>query len=83
MSPANELHALALTLAYDFACSVIESNCVPVSDQAEEPGWFELPVEPLAEIDDCVRLLEMRGLLERHATRPDWVRIADESEAER
>jgi hypothetical protein len=65
--------------------SVIESNCVPVSDEAEEPGWFELPVEPVAEITDCVRFLEMRGLIEiRVASRKrTWVRVSDESEAER
>jgi len=86
VSPSAELVALALTLAYDHACSVIESNCVPVSEEAEEPGWFELPAEPVAEITDAVRLLEMRGLIEmrvvrRLGSKHAWVRCSDESEA--
>ena len=89
MSNNAELQALALTLAYEFALPVIESNCPHRVDSGDELEWqwFELPQQGNEDVDsainDCARFLDMRELLERHSEHKDWVRVHDESEAAR
>lgn len=76
----DELDKLAHSLAFDFAVSVLDGDGVTMRDDDGE-AW-EM-VEPEGEVDlfDCLRYLEARGLLERHAEHSNWVRVRDESEA--
>jgi hypothetical protein len=82
-----ELNALAHTLAYDMASSLIGGECLIINDKGELFG-FDLDSanndpETNREIAECVRYLEACGLIERHADNPNWIALRDESEATR
>jgi hypothetical protein len=95
----DELDQLAHSIAYVSACSLIEGCSVNVTADAngltaeqvvDEPGeWWDLPLEEdrilvgADELEDAVLYLEARGLLTRYPTNPNWVSLADESEAMR
>ena len=76
----EELDKLAHSMAFEFAESVLDGEGTPMRDDDDERWWM---VDPEGEVDlfDCLRYLEARGLLERHAEHGDWVRVRDESEA--
>jgi hypothetical protein len=79
-----DLNRLGHSLAFEHATSVIDSNCVEVSDQVPEytPHWFE--IVPDSEITkDAVLYLKARGLLERHPKNQNWITMFSESEASR
>jgi hypothetical protein len=82
----EELNQLGHGIAYDAACSLIESNCLSAPCGIAE-GWFdvrEAAVNVLArgEVAEAVVYLDMRGLIERHPDNPDWVALRDETEAD-
>lgn len=79
----DSLDALGHKIAYDAACTAIESNCCSV-DAAR--NWFDVgevvvEADALDWVNESVRYLEMRGLIERHADSSNWVSMRDESEA--
>jgi hypothetical protein len=76
----DELDKLAHSLAFDFAVSVIDGESTSMVDVQGEL-WDMVDVEGEVDLFDCLRYLEARGLLERHAEHSDWVRVRDESEA--
>lgn len=71
-----ELAATAASIAYESCCSVIDVWCLDVSEEAGAEGWFQLPSD-IAIVEDDIRYLEARGLLERHETREDWISVRD------
>lgn len=71
----DELTTLERRLAEREASTSIESYCLPAGD-----GWFDTAKhdEDCAEdVDEAVRYLEWRGLLERNEGEPHIVRIKD------
>jgi hypothetical protein len=69
-----------------------DANGLTPEQVGDEPGeWWDLPLEEhqelfaddMDELADAVRYLEARGLLTRYPTNPNWVSLADESEAMR
>lgn len=79
MATKEEIDQLGHSLAYESAASAIECHSLTYRVEGEEP-WCDVGRE-LHLIEDDVRYLEMRGLLERHPDHPEWVRVHDESEA--
>jgi hypothetical protein len=78
----SELRKLERGLAYDAACSTIDSNCEPAG--VEHGDWFD--IDDVAEfsgdfVGEAVKYLELRGLIARHPDHPNWVSMLDESEA--
>lgn len=80
VTSVSELNALAHTLAYEFAVSVIDGDSVTMWDGDDE-RWSQVDAEGEVDLFDCLRYLDARGLVERHLDHPDWVRVRDESEA--
>ena len=82
---AEEINLLERGMAYDHAASTIDSNCTPAladEDSDEFADWFDLRDANAQEaVDEAVRYLESRGLLEHHASDSNIVCIRDESEA--
>jgi hypothetical protein len=76
----DELHALAYSLAYEMAESIIRSESLTFYDENDEK-WFEVEPEAEVELVDAMRYLELRGLLERRPENPNHLQVRDESEA--
>jgi hypothetical protein len=81
----EELDKLAHGIAYDASTTAIECNCLMVpEEQAGQRDWFDVgDPDALAKpfVEECVRYLEMRGLIVRHPSNSMWVQLQDESEA--
>ena len=80
-----ELRKLEQGFAYDHASVLIDSSCGEISD-AHDGSWID-PSEPdemaAHDVQECVKYLDLRGLIERHPTDPRRILIRDESEAAR
>jgi hypothetical protein len=84
----EELDKLAHGIAYDAACSVIESNCLHVDgcDISQGLDWFDtdpdsVDLDAEDHVAESVKYLEARGLIVRHKDNANWVQLQDESEA--
>ncbi len=83
--------ALERGLAYDNASSTIDCNCTPINLGGEddvEVIWYDTTEDQQNTdyygcITDALKYLEARGLIQRHATRPELVQVLEESEAMR
>jgi hypothetical protein len=76
----RELVTLMADFADEAATMQLCSMCFSV--QGEDPRWRDTsipryPAEHTLQIERCVRYLELRGLLERHPERSEWVCIRD------
>ena len=90
-------HSMAYTSACSLieGCSInvtADANGLTPEQVGDEPGeWWEIPqadheemfADEEKELADAVSYLEARGLLTRYPTNPNWISIADESEAMR
>ncbi len=75
-----EMLRLERSLAYENACSIIDSESLYVGG---EERWLEVEVEGEVDLYDAVRYLDLRGLIERHPENSSWIKIREESEAAR
>ncbi|QHN04392.1 hypothetical protein FTO74_14245 [Granulicella sp. WH15] len=74
---------LEKTIAYESACSLIESSCFQGKAEIGDPNeWFDLDTfdSEIGSIDDEVEYLELRGLLNHHPENPKWISFRDEGE---
>ena len=88
-----EMDSLSRTLAYEWAIGVIFDGCVSVPKdetcaEAEVGTWWKFdPAHYLEHGGDdflkAIAYINARGLIERHATQPNWFAVRDESEATR
>ena len=76
----SEVDILAHSLAYEEACTAIECNCMP-GDSLEQFDISKMDDLAADHIADCVRYLDMLGLLERDPDNPNLVMFRNESEA--
>lgn len=81
--PVASLRDLERSLAYTFACSVVEGNCAPVGGD-DLSGWYDIcDVNPHAagDLADALLYLQLSGLLERDLYNLNHVAIRDQDEA--
>lgn len=71
-SSTTEAERLAVEIADDAAAEMIDSECVLV-----EGGWWDTSRYDCHDPEAEVRYLDLRGLLEHHPDRPEWVRMKD------
>jgi len=79
MADKRTVEELALTIADQSARSVIE-NCsvyVPAAEHGRYGEWFDID-DPGADLEQEIRYLELRELLERHPLNPNWVQLFEE-----
>ncbi len=87
--PATDqrMRALERSLAYEYAVSVIDGNCLALPDlgldhyhlgsiSGDDAGSMIVTLE-------AVSYLAWRGLIQRHGKNPDWIGILDEWEEKR
>lgn len=84
----SELDKLGHSLAYESCVTFLESVCMSVNASLtdDEEVWMDAMAKVAFEneakqLDDSLRYLEMRGLLERHPRNSTWIQVMDESEA--
>ena len=81
----SEHRALERSLAYEYACSVIDSCCAAIAHMSgSDCQWYDtLEVDPdsAGAVEDALLYLETRGLLWHHESYPSYVFLRDESEA--
>jgi hypothetical protein len=75
----KDLSVIEKSMAYEFAAMRIQSSCVLHDENAYAQPWADTSSSDM-DLDEECAYLEARGLLERHPSHPDWVRVGDESE---
>jgi hypothetical protein len=82
VSDATEMQRLERSIAYESACSLLESHSLSVGPEGE--GWIDIGgVNRFAKeaVADAVQYLSLRGLLDCDPEHATWVRLRDETEA--
>jgi hypothetical protein len=83
----DELDQMGHGIAFDACCTAIESNCLRVDGiDPVEVEWWNVSEEGVEEyalehVQECVRYLDARGLLEHHPEHAHYVQLRDETEA--
>lgn len=79
---------LERSMAFDFASAVLDGEALPADRNGEaDYDWLDMTSargedgEFPEHIEEVIRYLDSRGLIERDPEHPEWIAILDESEA--